>query len=102
VVATVALLVVVSAASLESPVMMLAVPAGYLLLNTVVGFFIEPWVHGYRLSVNPVVIFLAIFFWGWLWGPIGVLMAVPLMTVIQVTLRHIDSLRPLHDVIARG
>lgn len=101
VVATVALLVVVSAASLESPVMMLAVPAGYLLLNTVVGFFIEPWVHGYRLSVNPVVIFLAIFFWGWLWGPVGVLLAVPLMTVIQVILRHVDSLRPLHDVIAR-
>ena len=101
VVATVALLLIVSAASLESLVWVLAVPAGYLLLNTVVGFFIEPWIHGYRLSVNPVVIFLAIFFWGWLWGPVGVLLAVPLMTVIQVILRHVESLRPVHDVIAR-
>lgn len=101
VVATVGLLLIVSAASLESLVWVLAVPAGYLLLNTIVGFFIEPWIHGYRLSVNPVVIFLAIFFWGWLWGPVGVLLAVPLMTVIQVILRHVDSLRPLHDVIAR-
>ncbi|MCK8517252.1 AI-2E family transporter [Methylonatrum kenyense] len=101
VVATVALLLIVSAASLESLVWVLAVPAGYLLLNTIVGFFIEPWIHGYRLSVNPVVIFLAIFFWGWLWGPVGVLLAVPLMTVIQVILRHVESLRPVHDVIAR-
>ncbi|MEX0730212.1 MAG: AI-2E family transporter [Aquisalimonadaceae bacterium] len=101
VVITVALLLLVSAANLEEPFMMLVVPLGYLLLNTVVGFFLEPWIHGYRLSVNPVVIFLGIFFWGWLWGPIGVLLAVPLMTVIQVVLRHVQALRPIYRVIAR-
>lgn len=101
VVVTVLLLLLVSAGNLEQPVMILTVPLGYLALNTVVGFFLEPWIHGYRLSVNPVVIFLGIFFFGWLWGPIGVLLAVPLMTVFQVVLRHVEALRPLYRVIAR-
>jgi predicted PurR-regulated permease PerM len=48
-----------------------------------------------------VVIFVSIFFWGWLWGPVGVLLAVPLMTIIQVVLKQIPKLRPIYKVIAR-
>ena len=98
---TAALLLVISAITLSEPWMMLVVPGGYLLLNTLVGFFLEPYIHGYRMSINPVVVFLSIFFWGWLWGAIGVLLAVPLMTVIQVLLSHIDALKPVHRVLAR-
>lgn len=47
------------------------------------------------------MIFVSIFFWGWLWGPVGVLLAVPLMTVIQVVLKQIPKLRPVYKVIAR-
>lgn len=101
VVITVGLLLLVSAGNLQEPFMIVVVPLGYLLLNAIVGFFLEPWIHGYRLSVNPVLIFLSIFFWGWLWGPIGVLLAVPLMTMIQVVLRHVQALQPLYRVISR-
>lgn len=48
-----------------------------------------------------VVIFVSIFFRGWLWGPVGVLLAVPLMTVIQVVLKQIPKLHPVYRVIAR-
>ena len=78
-----------------------AVLAGVLGLTTLVGFFIEPWIHGFRMAINPVIIFVSIFFWGWLWGPVGVLLAVPLMTVIQVVLKQIPKLRPVYKVIAR-
>lgn len=44
----------------------------------------------------------SIFFWGWLfWGPVGVLLAVPLMTVILVVLKQIPRLGPIYKVIAR-
>lgn len=101
VILTIALLAVVSAISLDALWMMAVAPLGYLALTTLVGFFIEPWIHGFRMAINPVVIFVSIFFWGWLWGPVGVLLAVPLMTVIQVVLKQIPRLQPVYRVIAR-
>ncbi|UZD67127.1 AI-2E family transporter [Marinobacter sp. AN1] len=101
VILTITLLAVVSATSLEEVWLMALAPLGYLVLTSLVGFFIEPWIHGFRMAINPVIIFVAIFFWGWLWGPVGVLLAVPLMTVIQVVLKQIPRLRPVYRVIAR-
>lgn len=101
VILTISLLAVVSATSLDQVWMMIIAPLGYLVLTSLVGFFIEPWIHGFRMAINPVIIFVAIFFWGWLWGPVGVLLAVPLMTVIQVVLKQIPKLKPVYRVIAR-
>ncbi|MFL1404476.1 AI-2E family transporter [Marinobacter sp. M1N3S26] len=101
VILTITLLAVVSATSLEELWLMAIAPLGYLILTSLVGFFIEPWIHGFRMAINPVIIFVAIFFWGWLWGPVGVLLAVPLMTVIQVVLKQIPRLGPVYRVIAR-
>lgn len=101
VILTITLLAVVSATSLDVLWMMAIAPVGYLALTSTVGFFIEPWIHGFRMAINPVIIFVSIFFWGWLWGPVGVLLAVPLMTVIQVVLKQIPKLRPIYKVIAR-
>ncbi len=98
---TVIMLAVVSALTHEELWLILAAPVGYLVLSSVVGFFLEPYLHGFRMAINPIVIFLAIFFWGWLWGPIGVLLAVPLMTVIQVVLKQIGPLQPVYRIIAR-
>ncbi|MFV8834011.1 AI-2E family transporter [Aquisalimonas sp.] len=94
-------LAIISAISMDDPLMMMAAPVGYLLLSSLVGFVLEPYIHGYRMDINPIIIFLGIFFWGWLWGAIGVLLAVPLMTVVMVLLRQIDGLRPLYRIIAR-
>jgi len=101
VILTIILLAVVSATSLDTLWIMAIAPLGYLALTSTVGFFIEPWIHGFRMAINPVVIFVSIFFWGWLWGPVGVLLAVPLMTIIQVVLKQIPKLRPIYKVIAR-
>ena len=101
VVLSVALLAVVSAITFSEPLLILAAPVAYLALSSFVGFIVEPYFHGYRLSINPVVIFLSIFFWGWLWGAIGVLLAVPLMTVLQVILRSSPRLYPIYQLISR-
>ncbi len=98
---TIALLGIVSAITLDTLWMMAIAPLSFILLTTIVGFFLEPWIHGFRMAINPVIIFVSIFFWGWLWGPVGVLLAVPLMTVIQVVLKQIPRLRPVYKVIAQ-
>jgi len=98
---SISMLTIVSVVSLDELWMMAIAPLGFLGLTTLVGLFIEPWIHGFRMAINPVIIFVSIFFWGWLWGPVGVLLAVPLMTVIQVVLKQIPKLRPVYKVIAR-
>lgn len=101
VIGTVILLGIVSLATLDELWLIALAPLGYLGLTSLVGFFLEPYIHGFRMAINPVVIFVSIFFWGWLWGAVGVLLAVPLMTVIQVVLKQIPRLQPIYRVIAR-
>lgn len=95
------LLGVVSVTTFDEIGRIALVPGSFLLLTSVVGFFLEPYLHGHRLAVNPVIIFVSIFFWGWLWGPVGVLLAVPLMTVIMVIVARIPALKPLSEVLRR-
>lgn len=95
------LLTVVSVATFDGLLKIAIVPGTFLLLISVIGFFLEPYIHGHRLAVNPVIIFIAIFFWGFLWGPVGVLLAVPLMTVIMVVISRIPKLKPLSEVLRK-
>ncbi|MHA6263317.1 AI-2E family transporter [Arenibacterium sp. CAU 1754] len=51
----------------------------YLSMNAMEGQFITPMFVGHRMSVNPLLVFLSLIFWLWLWGPIGGIIAIPLM-----------------------
>lgn len=95
------LLTVVSVTSFDTLWQMAVVPVSFMIISSLVGFFLEPYIHGMRLAVNPVVIFIAIFFWGWLWGPIGVFIAVPLMTVIMVVISHIPQMNGVYQVLSK-
>ncbi len=86
-------------------------PALFIAIATIEGHFITPSLVGRRLTLSPFVVFLALAFWTWLWGPIGAFLAVPLVIVSFVVLGHllpqdigsvIDKLRhwAVQDVIA--
>jgi predicted PurR-regulated permease PerM len=62
-------------------------PAAFVA--TIEGQFITPAVLGHRLTLNPLMVLLALAFWAWLWGPIGAFLAVPLTMVGLVTLNHL-------------
>jgi len=64
-------------------------PALFIAIATAEGHFITPSIVGRRLTLNPFVVFLALAFWTWLWGPIGAFLAVPLLIVSLVTLGHL-------------
>lgn len=59
---------------------------GYLVLNNLLGGIIEPRLLGYGLGISPLVVLLSLFFWGWLLGPVGLLLAVPLTTALKIAL----------------
>jgi predicted PurR-regulated permease PerM len=64
-------------------------PAAFVALVTIEGQFITPTVLGRRLTLNPLVVLLALAFWAWIWGPMGAFLAVPLTIVALVTLHHL-------------
>lgn len=67
----------------------LLAPALFVAIATLEGHIITPNVVGRRLTLNPFVVFLALAFWTWLWGPIGAFLAVPLLIVSFVVLGHL-------------
>lgn len=67
----------------------LAAPLLYLGFTTLEGHFITPAIMGQRLTLVPLIVFLALVFWTWLWGPAGAFLAVPLLIVGLVVFHHI-------------
>lgn len=61
---------------------------GYVAINVVVGSVIEPRIMGRRLGLSPLVVFLSLIFWGWMWGPLGMLISVPLTVVVKLILEQ--------------
>ena len=56
-----------------------------------------PKLIGKRLQLNPLLVTLSLLIWGWIWGAMGLILAVPLMGAVKIVCDHIDSLRPLGD-----
>jgi predicted PurR-regulated permease PerM len=70
-------------------------PLGLIALTTTEGHFITPTIVGRRLTLNPLLVFLSLAFWTWLWGPFGAFLAVPLLIIGLVVFNH---LLPSEDV----
>jgi predicted PurR-regulated permease PerM len=67
----------------------LVAPAALIGLTTLEGHFITPTIVGRRITLNPLVVVLALAFWTWMWGPIGAFLAVPLSIVGLVVVSHL-------------
>lgn len=79
----------------------LLAPAIYIALETVQGQIITPMLVGLRFALNPVAIFIWLIFWGWLWGVIGALLAVPMLTVFKILCDHIGPLVPIGEFLGK-
>ena len=73
---------------------------GYLAVNITLGNFLEPHLMGRRLGISTLVVFLSLVFWGWLWGPVGMLLSVPLTMILRIALENTQDLRWLAQLIA--
>jgi predicted PurR-regulated permease PerM len=71
-----------------------------LLIQRVVDNFIEPRLTGQKLGLSPLVILLSLAFWAWLWGVIGMILAVPLTVICKIVLENIRGTKPLATLVS--
>jgi predicted PurR-regulated permease PerM len=75
-------------------------PAAYFILATLEGNFITPIVMGRSLTLNPVLVLLSLAFWGWMWGIVGIILAVPILAAFKIFCSHIEPMEPLAEFIS--
>lgn len=70
-----------------------------LLINTLEGNVLTPWLTGRASRINPVVIFVGVLAFGWLWGIWGLLLGTPLIMVAKSVCDHVDDLKPVSELL---
>jgi len=71
----------------------LAVLGLFVVADQLIGGFIEPILVGHRVGVSPIALLVSAIFWGWLWGPVGLLLATPISVCLTVGGEFIPALR---------
>ncbi len=94
-----AILAMVGIQTFDSLPLALAAPAALLVLVLISAEVITPFVLGRGLLLNPVAIFIAILLWGWLWGIVGVLLAVPLLASFKIVCERVEPLHPIAEFL---
>lgn len=80
----------------------LAAAGGYLVINLAVGSIIEPRIMGRRLGLSTLVVFLSLVFWGWVLGPVGMVLSVPLTMAVKIGLESYGGTRALGVILGAG
>jgi predicted PurR-regulated permease PerM len=79
--------------------MALAVAGVSLLINTIEGNLLVPWLTSKASRMNPVAVFVGVLAWGWLWGVWGLLLGIPIMMVVKAVCDRVDDLKPVGELL---
>ncbi len=84
----------------KDPFTALGVAAGLLVIEQVVGNYLDPRLLGRQIVLSPVVILVGLMFWGWLWGVAGAFLSTPIMLSLLVAFNHFAPLRPIALILS--
>jgi predicted PurR-regulated permease PerM len=76
------------------------VAAVSVAITSLEGFVLAPIALGRAASVNSVSIFVAVMFWGWMWGALGLVLAVPVLMIVKTIADHVDSLSAVSELLS--
>jgi predicted PurR-regulated permease PerM len=72
-----------------------------LVITSIQGYLLTPWLTSQVSSLNAVAIFIGLLFWGWIWGPLGLIIATPLLMIIKSLCDHVKNLRPMGELLGK-
>jgi len=70
-----------------------------LLINTIEGYLLVPWVTSKASRMNAVAVFIGVLAWGWLWGVWGMLLGIPILMAIKAVCDRVDHLKPIGELL---
>ncbi len=79
---------------------LLLVTASLMAMQFFMGNVLEPHIMGRSLNLSPIIILLSLIFWGWMWGVIGMFLAVPITSAMKIIFESIPSCKPLAAVLS--
>lgn len=85
-----------------SPFPVIFIAVSVLVMNVFLGNVLEPRIEGENLGISPFMILVSLSLWGWLWGFLGLIVAVPLMVIIKIFCENIQVLRPIGILLGNG
>ena len=77
----------------------LIVAGASLAITSVQGNLLTPWMTSRAASLNAVAVFVSLLFWGWLWGPVGLIVATPIQMIVKSICDHVEDLRPVGEFL---
>ena len=98
---TLVVLTLVAILTFETLPRALVVPVAFLALATIEGQVVTPIVVGRRMALSPLVIGIALMVGAWVWGPVGMLIAVPVLAVTKIVCGHDEELAPIAALLER-
>ncbi len=78
----------------------LLIASGLTATQMIIGNVVEPKITGKNLNISPLVILMSLIIWGWIWGVIGMILAVPITSALKIIFSHIKKLKPIADLIS--
>ena len=79
--------------------MVLLVSGSSLVITSLEGYLLTPWLTARASRMNPVVVFVGVLFWGWLWGVWGLLLGVPIIMIIKAVCDRVENLEPIGELL---
>jgi len=79
--------------------MVLLVAGISLLITSLEGYLLAPWITGRASRMNPLVVFVGVLFWGWLWGVWGLLLGVPIIMVVKAVCDRTEGLKAVGELL---
>lgn len=94
-----AIIFLVAIVTFEPTYYAFVVTVTFLILTSLEGQFITPTILGRSMSISPVLVFLSIVFWGWMWGVMGIFLSIPILIAARMACEHYEGLLPVAMIL---
>ena len=79
--------------------MALAVGSASVVIHTLVGNLLTPWLTSRASRLSPVAVFMGLLAWGWLWGVWGLLLGIPILMIVKSVCDRVEDLKPIGEFL---